>query len=282
MTLSEETRTTIEVQFGKKWEARLLSHLDVMRALSRALRRTGLPIYFTEGFNPKPKVSYLTQPLAVGHTSECERFRFMLEEEKSVEETLRALAAKMPPGLEPTAARYVREGEKPAVPTAMEYILFLRKGARGDAPQPPFSMPEEFGWMSPREAAPSEIAAARLFDSRETTAPRRHGRGFYQRELRVGLCYQDRRRLGVPTSGQDNHPRAPGRERGLLFPQAQGDCGIGEKFLRAAGTNCRISFDNIKETTARRGVSPAPRPQGRPLWRATGPNANSTIRWTMQ
>ncbi len=172
MTLSEETRTTIEVQFGKKWEARLLSHLDVMRALSRALRRTGLPIYFTEGFNPKPKVSYLTQPLAVGHTSECERFRFMLEEEKSVEETLRALAAKMPPGLEPTAARYVREGEKPAVPTAMEYILFLRKGARGDAPQPPFSMPEEFGWMSPREAAPSEIAAARLFDSRETTAPR--------------------------------------------------------------------------------------------------------------
>ncbi|HOC93978.1 MAG TPA: TIGR03936 family radical SAM-associated protein [bacterium] len=170
--MTDETRTTIEVLFGKKWEARLLSHLDVMRALSRALRRSGLPIYFTEGFNPKPKVSYLTQPLALGHTSECERFRFMLEEEKSVEEALPALAAKMPPGLEPTAARYVREGEKPAVSTRMEYILFLRKGARWDAPQPPFSMPEEFGWMSPREATPSEIAAARLFDSRETTAPR--------------------------------------------------------------------------------------------------------------
>jgi hypothetical protein len=170
--LTEESRTTIEVLFGKKWEARLLSHLDVMRALSRSLRRSGLPIYFTEGFNPKPKVSYLTQPLALGHTSECERFRFMLEQEKSVEETLRSLASNMPPGLEPTAARIAREGEKTAVPTGMEYIFFLRKGASGDAPQPPFSMPDEFGWMSPREAAPSEIAVARLFDSRETPGPR--------------------------------------------------------------------------------------------------------------
>jgi radical SAM-linked protein len=44
-----------------------------MRALERALRRAGLPIAYSEGFNPRPKIAYLTRALKVGETSDtCE------------------------------------------------------------------------------------------------------------------------------------------------------------------------------------------------------------------
>ena len=97
--MADDTRVTYELVMGRRWEARFLSHLDVMRAISRALRRTGLPIYYSEGFNPKPKVSYLTPPLSVGHTSECERVRFLLMESIETEKVTAAFKESLPPGI---------------------------------------------------------------------------------------------------------------------------------------------------------------------------------------
>ncbi|HEX9899125.1 MAG TPA: TIGR03960 family B12-binding radical SAM protein [Candidatus Methylomirabilis sp.] len=55
----------IRFEFHKVGELRHLSHLELMRALQRALRRAGLPLAYTQGFNPQPKVS-VAQALAVG------------------------------------------------------------------------------------------------------------------------------------------------------------------------------------------------------------------------
>jgi radical SAM-linked protein len=55
----------IRFEFHKVGELRYLSHLELMRALQRALRRAGLPLAYTQGFNPQPKVS-VAQALAVG------------------------------------------------------------------------------------------------------------------------------------------------------------------------------------------------------------------------
>jgi radical SAM-linked protein len=55
----------IRFEFHKVGELRYLSHLELMRALQRALRRGGLPLAYTQGFNPQPKVS-VAQALAVG------------------------------------------------------------------------------------------------------------------------------------------------------------------------------------------------------------------------
>ncbi len=55
----------IRFEFQKVGELRYLSHLELMRALQRALRRAGLPLAYTQGFNPQPKVS-IAQALAVG------------------------------------------------------------------------------------------------------------------------------------------------------------------------------------------------------------------------
>jgi radical SAM-linked protein len=55
----------IRFEFQKVGALCYLSHLELMRALQRALRRAGVPLAYTQGFNPQPKVS-VAQALAVG------------------------------------------------------------------------------------------------------------------------------------------------------------------------------------------------------------------------
>ena len=55
----------IRIWFSKRGRAKYISHLDLMRAMSRAVRRAGLPIWYTEGFNPHPYLSFAL-PLPLG------------------------------------------------------------------------------------------------------------------------------------------------------------------------------------------------------------------------
>ncbi|MBI4735994.1 MAG: DUF2344 domain-containing protein [candidate division NC10 bacterium] len=64
-TESAQPIQKIRFEFQKVGELRYLSHLELMRALQRALRRAGVPLAYTQGFNPQPKVS-VAQALAVG------------------------------------------------------------------------------------------------------------------------------------------------------------------------------------------------------------------------
>lgn len=63
---------------SKRGKARFISHLDLYRAIERALRRALLPIAFTQGYNPHPKISFLTA-LELGATSDCEKAIIYLE-----------------------------------------------------------------------------------------------------------------------------------------------------------------------------------------------------------
>ncbi len=62
---------TYRLRYEKNHDARYISHLDFIRLMSRALRRTALPVTYTEGFNPHP-VMTVAMPISVGVTSECE------------------------------------------------------------------------------------------------------------------------------------------------------------------------------------------------------------------
>jgi radical SAM-linked protein len=86
------------IQYSKEEEARFLSHLDLMTAMERAFRRAGLPLAFSEGFNPHPRVSFASA-LAVGVTSEAEYLDVQLLEEIPAEEVLRRLNNVLPRGL---------------------------------------------------------------------------------------------------------------------------------------------------------------------------------------
>ncbi|MFA4967845.1 MAG: TIGR03936 family radical SAM-associated protein [Candidatus Margulisiibacteriota bacterium] len=63
----------IKIKYEKGQEIRFISHLDHMRVLERAIRRAGLPIGYSQGFNPRMLISYKTKALKVGEaSSECE------------------------------------------------------------------------------------------------------------------------------------------------------------------------------------------------------------------
>ena len=65
------------MRFGKNSRLRFVSHLDLQRFFQRALNRTGLPIAFSQGFNPHPLMSFASA-LAMGWTSEYEVLDFRL------------------------------------------------------------------------------------------------------------------------------------------------------------------------------------------------------------
>ena len=58
--MSEAQYRKVRIYFRKVGDVKFLSHLDVMRTMDRALRRTGPPIRFTEGMNPKVKMNFPT------------------------------------------------------------------------------------------------------------------------------------------------------------------------------------------------------------------------------
>ncbi|HEY8391916.1 MAG TPA: TIGR03936 family radical SAM-associated protein [Capillibacterium sp.] len=86
------------IKYSKTGVARFTSHLDVIRALSRALHRAGLPVAFSAGFNPKPQLAF-GPPLPLGVESEAEYFDLVLTTALPEEEVTLALRQNLPPGL---------------------------------------------------------------------------------------------------------------------------------------------------------------------------------------
>lgn len=86
----------LRITLGKRGDMALLGHLDLVRLLDRALRRAGLPIAFTGGYHPGPRI-VPASALALGATSEGEIIDFELKSVMEPAEFLRRLSAQMPP-----------------------------------------------------------------------------------------------------------------------------------------------------------------------------------------
>ncbi|MBR1528206.1 MAG: TIGR03936 family radical SAM-associated protein [Oscillospiraceae bacterium] len=108
--------------FEKKGISKYISHLDLNRCMIRAIRRSGLPAWYTEGFHPH---LYLMFPLALslGTESICEVMDFRLTEELPPEEILEKLNSALPDGLHAVS---VGEPHMQATDiTAAEYLVKL-------------------------------------------------------------------------------------------------------------------------------------------------------------
>ena len=88
----------IRLKFGKRGPARYISHLDLARALERALNRSRLPVAYTQGYNPRPRLQFASA-LPLGFTSDCELADVWLEERVAPQEAQALLGPTMPPGL---------------------------------------------------------------------------------------------------------------------------------------------------------------------------------------
>lgn len=113
------------IEFGKESGARFLSHLELMKAFERALRRAGLPMAFSEGFNPRPKMSFASA-VAVGVTSAREYLDLELREELEADQVLEKLRNTLPPGLSVVSCRKI----PPKAPALMAEIEAAEYEAR--------------------------------------------------------------------------------------------------------------------------------------------------------
>ncbi|MCL2105564.1 MAG: TIGR03936 family radical SAM-associated protein [Oscillospiraceae bacterium] len=86
------------IRFEKRGRAKYISHLDLMRAMSRAVRQAGIPLWYTEGFHPHPYLSF-PLPLPLGQESLCEAMDLRLEQNMPLTEIREGLNAILPEGL---------------------------------------------------------------------------------------------------------------------------------------------------------------------------------------
>jgi radical SAM-linked protein len=90
----------IRIQFSKTNAMRFTSHLDLHKTWERTFRRAGLPLVYSQGFNPHPKLQ-LACALPLGFTSECELLDAWLDIENFLKEDVsEKLERAVPPGLQ--------------------------------------------------------------------------------------------------------------------------------------------------------------------------------------
>lgn len=89
----------LRLRFKKTGRAIYISHLDLMKTVQRAFSRAGYVLKYSEGFNPRPQLSFAL-PLSVGTGSICEILDFKLKDEAAIDDMPARLTAALPEGIE--------------------------------------------------------------------------------------------------------------------------------------------------------------------------------------
>ena len=87
------------VRYAKRGKMRFASHRDVARAFERGVRRAGLPIAYSAGFTPHPKISY-AGGAPTGVASEAEYLSLALTTRQAATQVCRRLDAALPDGID--------------------------------------------------------------------------------------------------------------------------------------------------------------------------------------
>lgn len=121
----------IRIQHARRGRLRFSSHRDFQRALERAIRRAGLPIAFSAGFSPHPKISYAGSA-PTGAASEAEYAEIGLTAACDPAAVAAALDAALPPGLDVLDAVEVRTSDFAHRLEASQWRIELPEVAPGD------------------------------------------------------------------------------------------------------------------------------------------------------
>ena len=116
-TIPQETskmRPRIMVALTKGEPVRYISHLSYFRSIELALRRASIPVAYSEGFNPRPRVSF-GSAIGVGVTSDDERMVIELASPQEVDNVIDRLNKVLPNGIRVAWAEIVPEGVKSAL-----------------------------------------------------------------------------------------------------------------------------------------------------------------------
>jgi len=93
-----EVRRDFRVVFAKKGQMKFISHLDLARLFQRAARRAEIPLVISQGFNPRPKISF-KRALKLGIEGESEEAVFHIKGTISGEDFKNRFQAQLPEGI---------------------------------------------------------------------------------------------------------------------------------------------------------------------------------------
>jgi radical SAM-linked protein len=116
----------LRITFSKTGALRYIGHLDLNTIWERGTRRAGLPLAYSQGFHPQPKI-HIAAALPLGFASRCEVLDMRLNEDMDLNELPNRLQAAMPPGIGIVKVESVDE-HAPAIQTQVlsaEYEVTL-------------------------------------------------------------------------------------------------------------------------------------------------------------
>jgi radical SAM-linked protein len=154
-----EVNHIVRLRYGKLGAGKYISHLDMIRALERALRRSKLPMDYSLGFTPRPKMSFAIA-LSVGISSIAEYMDVFLTEHVLAGEALKACVGAFPDSMPLIGAGNFKGGYALAAKiTKAKYMI------------KPYNEPD-FAWTE--EALRSAVAA--FMDSSEVMVEGKDGK----------------------------------------------------------------------------------------------------------
>ena len=127
-------RLRVRIRFRKQGDLQWIGHRDIMRCFERWFRRAGLPLGFSEGFHPKPRMTF-PLALAVGIAADEEVMEVELSASLSADEVVARLAPHAVPGLELRSVDVLPEGAKKARVRGLTYVATLPSPLGDGLPQ---------------------------------------------------------------------------------------------------------------------------------------------------
>ncbi|MEP0804404.1 MAG: DUF2344 domain-containing protein [Chloroflexota bacterium] len=122
----------LQITFSKQGALRYTGHLDLHKLWERAARRAELPLAYSQGFHPQPKIS-MAAALPLGFSSRCEVLDMKLERDIPLEGLRDTLQETLPPGIQVLAIEQV-DDRAPALQTRVvsaEYEVTLTEPVDG-------------------------------------------------------------------------------------------------------------------------------------------------------
>jgi len=112
----------LRLKFNRGEEIKYISHLDMMRLWERALRRAEMPLAYSEGFSPHPRIS-LAAPLPLGVTSEAEPMDIFLAKWVPPHLFIKVVSQQLPTGIDLLEVYPVHLGE-PSLQSQVRYAEY--------------------------------------------------------------------------------------------------------------------------------------------------------------
>lgn len=120
------------LKFAKEGYIKYTSHLDMLRLFKRALKKTGVTLAYSQGFNPHPKMGF-AQPLSLGYTSTCELLELETSKDFEASDIFERVSAVMPEGITVLSVSNLDAGVKSlaAAVTEAKYVVAFPIKASG-------------------------------------------------------------------------------------------------------------------------------------------------------